>query len=72
MRYYELSFWDIENFFYKLAELRDAVERPRTRQERVGTVLVKHAFPIFQKGGVIMDVTNPSQAQLARQQGLWR
>jgi pyridoxal 5'-phosphate synthase pdxS subunit len=69
MRYYELSFWDIENFFYKLAELRDAVERPRTRQERVGTVLVKHAFPIFQKGGVIMDVTNPSQAQIAEAAG---
>lgn len=31
--------------------------------------MAKHAFPIFQKGGVIMDVTNVTQAEIAENAG---
>ncbi|BBD74006.1 pyridoxal 5'-phosphate synthase lyase subunit PdxS [Sulfodiicoccus acidiphilus] len=69
MRYYPLEFSEIESFFYKLAELREASGKSEPKPLKKGTILVKHAFPIFQKGGVIMDVTNPSQAQIAESAG---
>ncbi|MEM1860393.1 MAG: pyridoxal 5'-phosphate synthase lyase subunit PdxS, partial [Metallosphaera sp.] len=34
-----------------------------------GTTRVKHAFPIFQKGGVVMDVTSVEQAGIAEEAG---
>jgi pyridoxal 5'-phosphate synthase pdxS subunit len=80
MRLYELSFYEIEQFFYKLAEIKDIIKDaglleflPQFRKNieliESGTVLVKHAFPIFQKGGVIMDVTNVKQAEIAENAG---
>lgn len=78
MRLYELSFYEIESFFYKLAELRDILKdenlltiSPILEKGDIvqGTSMVKHAFPIFQKGGVIMDVTNVTQAQIAEDAG---
>lgn len=78
MRLYELSFYEIESFFYKLAELRDILKdenlltiSPILEKGDVvqGTSMVKHAFPIFQKGGVVMDVTNVTQAQIAEDAG---
>jgi pyridoxal 5'-phosphate synthase pdxS subunit len=78
MRLYELSFYEIESFFYKLAELRDILKdenlltiSPILEKGDVvqGTSMVRHAFPIFQKGGVVMDVTNVTQAQIAEDAG---
>ncbi len=80
MRLYELSFAEIEEFFYKLAEVKDTLKGdglleflPELEKElpeiAVGTARVKHAFPIFQKGGVVMDVTNVQQAQIAEEAG---
>ncbi|MCE4613543.1 MAG: pyridoxal 5'-phosphate synthase lyase subunit PdxS [Desulfurococcales archaeon] len=34
-----------------------------------GTISVKHGFPVFQKGGVVMDVTNTEQAGIAEDAG---
>ncbi|AAY80868.1 pyridoxal 5'-phosphate synthase lyase subunit PdxS [Sulfolobus acidocaldarius] len=78
MRLYDLSFYEIEKFFYKLAELKDIISDtgllsispsiPQTLPAQ-GTVMAKHAFPIFQKGGVIMDVTNVTQAEIAENAG---
>ncbi|MEM3244785.1 MAG: pyridoxal 5'-phosphate synthase lyase subunit PdxS, partial [Metallosphaera sp.] len=75
MRLYALSFEEIERFFYKLAELRDSVkdeglmsyvpEISVVSGTVQGSTRVKHAFPIFQKGGVVMDVTNVEQAGIA-------
>ncbi|MBP1357395.1 MAG: pyridoxal 5'-phosphate synthase lyase subunit PdxS [Sulfolobus sp.] len=80
MKIYELSFSEIEDFFYRLAEVKDVLKDsglmsyvPELRKELPdivnGTVMVKHAFPIFQKGGVVMDVTNVEQAQIAEESG---
>ena len=78
MRLYELSFYEIESFFYKLAELRDILKdenlltvSPKLDLSEIAqaTSMVKHAFPIFQKGGVVMDVTNVTQAQIAEDAG---
>lgn len=78
MRLYELSFNEIEEFFYKLAEVRDIIKDsglmtflPEKEIPEIasGTVRVKHAFPIFQKGGVVMDVTNVNQASIAEDAG---
>ncbi|BCS91615.1 Pyridoxal 5'-phosphate synthase subunit PdxS [Metallosphaera sp. J1] len=79
MRLYELSFDEVERFFYKLAELRDTVkdsglmsylpESPSFTGQIQGTTRVKHAFPIFQKGGVVMDVTSVEQAGIAEEAG---
>ncbi len=78
MRLYELSFFEVEQFFYKLAELKDVLRDngllqispslPETLPAQ-GTAMVKHAFPIFQKGGVVMDVTNVTQAEIAEEAG---
>ncbi|MEM3306022.1 MAG: pyridoxal 5'-phosphate synthase lyase subunit PdxS [Saccharolobus sp.] len=80
MRLYELSFAEIEDFFYKLAEVKDIIKDngfleflPELRKDiseiTSGNTIVKHAFPIFQKGGVVMDVTNVQQAQIAEEAG---
>ncbi|AWR99787.1 pyridoxal 5'-phosphate synthase lyase subunit PdxS [Metallosphaera hakonensis] len=79
MRLYELSFYEVEQFFYKLAEFRDTIkdnglmtyfpELVSTSGPIQGTARVKHAFPIFQKGGVVMDVTNVEQAGIAEEAG---
>jgi pyridoxal 5'-phosphate synthase pdxS subunit len=78
MRLYELSFNEIEEFFYKLAEVRDIIKdsglmsflpEKELPEFATGTARVKHAFPIFQKGGVIMDVTNVEQAGIAEDAG---
>ncbi len=80
MRLYALTFNEIEEFFYKLAEFRDVLKdndlltfTPELQKEipevSEGTARVKHAFPIFQKGGVVMDVTNVEQAKIAEEAG---
>jgi len=80
MRLYELTFNEIEEFFYKLSEFRDIIKDeglltfvPELERSvsgtKEGTARVKHAFPIFQKGGVVMDVTNVNQAQIAEDAG---
>jgi pyridoxal 5'-phosphate synthase pdxS subunit len=79
MRLYELSFHEIEEFLYRLAEVRDVLKGdgylsflPELRTDLSpiqGTTYVKHAFPIFQKGGVVMDVTNVEQAGIAEEAG---
>jgi len=75
----EITFYDIETFFYKLAEVRDVIkgdgllsylpEKAPLNDLLQGTTRVKHAFPIFQKGGVCMDVTNQQQAIIAEEAG---
>ncbi|BCU67412.1 pyridoxal 5'-phosphate synthase lyase subunit PdxS [Sulfolobales archaeon HS-7] len=78
MKGYSISFFELENFFYKLVELRDSLKYENKRKgadlytvyERIsGSNIVKHAFPIFQKGGVVMDVTNVEQASIAEDAG---
>ncbi|BFH74466.1 pyridoxal 5'-phosphate synthase lyase subunit PdxS [Sulfurisphaera javensis] len=78
MRLYEISFYEVEQFFYKLAELRDIIKDqglltflPEKQSYDIiqGSAMVKHAFPIFQKGGVVMDVTNVTQAEIAEDAG---
>ncbi len=81
-RYYSVSFEDIVDFFYRLAELADRLRDegrffeyfPRKPSDNLdmpvkATVRVKHGFPVFQKGGVCMDVTNVEQAYIAEEAG---
>ncbi len=81
-RLYNVGFYEIAEFFYKLAEVADRLKEesgflaysPSSLPDRLevpirGTVRVKHGFPIFQKGGVCMDVTNPEQAAIAEDAG---
>jgi len=78
----EVGFDEIADFFYKLAETVDELRSqgllfeyfpkplPKTLESPVeGTVRVKLGFPVFQKGGVCMDVTNVEQAQIAEEAG---
>ncbi len=76
----EVGFDAIADFFYKLAEVKDRLREeglwtylpdPSEIREKVakGTVRVKLGFPIYQKGGVIMDVTNVEQAEIAEDAG---
>ncbi|ALU11755.1 pyridoxal biosynthesis protein [Ignicoccus islandicus DSM 13165] len=76
----EVGFDAIADFFYKLAEAKDRLKEeglwtylpdPSEIREKVasGTVRVKLGFPIYQKGGVIMDVTNTEQAEIAEDAG---
>jgi len=78
----DVGFDAIVNFFYKLAEITDKLRDddlyfeyfPRPLPEVInkpitGTVRVKLGFPIFQKGGVCMDVTNVEQASIAEEAG---
>jgi len=81
-RSYVVGFDRIVEFFYRLAEvadelrseglwfrygpekLPDVLEVPRR-----GTLRVKYGFPVYQKGGVCMDVANVEQAQIAEDSG---
>jgi len=76
----EVGFDAIATFFYKLAEAADRLKEeglwtympdPGELKEKVakGTVRVKLGFPVYQKGGVIMDVTNVEQAEVAEDAG---
>jgi len=76
----EVGFDAIATFFYKLAEAADKLKEeglwtympdPSELKEKVvkGTVRVKLGFPVYQKGGVIMDVTNVEQAGVAEDAG---
>ena len=76
----EVGFDAIATFFYKLAEAADKLKEeglwtympdPSELREKVaqGTVRVKLGFPVYQKGGVIMDVTNTEQAGIAEDAG---
>ncbi|AFA40263.1 Pyridoxine biosynthesis lyase pdxS [Pyrobaculum oguniense TE7] len=65
----------LRDFFYGLAELRDRLKergftwpRPYPAEE-AGTVKVKVGFPAMLRNGVIMDVTNVEQAQIAEEAG---
>jgi len=77
-----VGFDTIIDFFYKLAEAMDKLRENglwfRYGPERLpdtivvphrGTLRVKYGFPVFQKGGVIMDVTNCEQAGIAEDAG---
>ncbi len=67
----------LRDFFYGLAELRDRLKergfkwpRPYSADGvRTGTVKVKVGFPAMLRNGVIMDVTNVEQAQIAEDAG---
>jgi len=76
----EVGFDAIATFFYKLAEISDKLKEeglwtylpdPSEIRESfaTGTVRVKLGFPVYQKGGVIMDVTNTEQAGIAEDAG---
>ncbi len=78
----DVGFDTIVNFFYRLAEVADVLKSeglyfnygPETLPDRIeiplkGTLRVKYGFPIFQKGGVCMDVTNAEQASIAEDAG---
>ena len=80
MSLYEVPCAAIEDIVYKLAEVKDIIKDnglleflPELRKDiseiTSGNTIVKHAFPIFQKGGVVMDVTNVQQAQIAEEAG---
>ncbi len=82
VRLYEVGFDAIVDFFYRLAEAADRLREDglwfRYGPERLpevievparGTLRVKYGFPVFQKGGVCMDVTNVEQAGIAEDAG---
>ncbi|MEM0464041.1 pyridoxal 5'-phosphate synthase lyase subunit PdxS [Pyrobaculum sp.] len=67
----------LRDFFYGLAELRDRLKErgftwPRPYPAEgvaAGTVKVKAGFPAMLRNGVIMDVTDVEQAQIAEEAG---
>ncbi|MEM1619263.1 MAG: pyridoxal 5'-phosphate synthase lyase subunit PdxS [Fervidicoccaceae archaeon] len=78
----EVGFGAIIEFFYRLAEVAESLRGeglwfrygPERLPERIdvprrGTLRVKHGFPIYQRGGVCMDVTNAGQAEIAEEAG---
>lgn len=78
----EVGFSNIVDFFYRLAEVADELRGvglyfnygPEKLPEvievpRRGTLRVKYGFPVFQKNGVVMDVTNTRQAEIAEEAG---
>ncbi len=82
VRQYDVGFDRIVDFFYRLAEVSDELKSsgdwmrygPKPLPDILevpaqGTVKVKHGFPIYQKGGVCMDVTNTEQAGIAEDAG---
>ncbi|MCE4623234.1 MAG: pyridoxal 5'-phosphate synthase lyase subunit PdxS [Caldisphaeraceae archaeon] len=82
VRLYNVGFEKIVEFFYNMAEARDRLRdeglwfdySPKALPERIevperGTLSVKYGLPIYQKGGVCMDVTNVEQAQIAEEAG---
>jgi len=81
-RLYDVGFETIVNFFYRLAEVADKLKEngewfiygPEKLPDVIhipmkGTLRVKYGFPIYQKGGVCMDVTNVEQAGIAEDAG---
>ena len=79
---YEVGFDKIVDFFYRLADVADKLKEdglyfrygPERLPETIevpmrGTLRVKYGFPIFQKYGVCMDVTNVEQAVIAEEAG---
>jgi len=79
-RLVEVGFDAIVTFFYKLAEAADKLKEEglwtylpdpseTLREVATGTLRVKLGFPVYQKGGVIMDVTNTEQAGIAEDAG---
>ncbi|MEM2285368.1 MAG: pyridoxal 5'-phosphate synthase lyase subunit PdxS [Ignisphaera sp.] len=79
---YEVGFNNIVDFFYRLAEVSDKLRSnglyfrygPETLPDTItvpakGTLKVKYGFPVFQKYGVCMDVTNVEQAVIAEEAG---
>ena len=82
VRLYDVGFNEIIEFFYRLAEVADrlreeglwAVYGPERLLDYIevperGTLRVKLGFPVYQKGGVCMDVTNVEQARIAEEAG---
>lgn len=82
VRLYEVGFNEIVDFFYRLAEAGDRLREegvwlaygperlPEVLERPVnGTLAVKLGFPVYQKGGVVMDVTNVEQAGIAEDAG---
>ncbi len=78
----DVGFNTIVDFFYRLAEVSDRLRSeglyfrygPEVLPETItipmrGTLRVKYGFPIFQKYGVCMDVTNVEQASIAEDAG---
>jgi pyridoxal 5'-phosphate synthase pdxS subunit len=77
----DVGFDTISDFFYRLCEVADKLREenlfiygPERLPEvinvpKTGTLRVKYGFPIFQKGGVCMDVTNVEQALIAEDAG---
>lgn len=78
----DVGFDAIVNFFYRLCEVADRLREdgeyfnygPEALPEvievpKAGTLRVKYGFPVFQKGGVCMDVTNVNQALIAEEAG---
>lgn len=66
----------LRDLFYKLLDLRDRLRergvawpKPLSEEAALGTVRVKVGFPAMLKRGVIMDVTNVEQAQIAEDAG---
>lgn len=81
-RLVEVGFNTIAEFFYRLAEIADVLKSeglyfnygPERLPDTItipkkGTLRVKYGFPVFQKGGVCMDVTNTKQAEIAEEAG---
>jgi len=81
-RMYNVGFDTIVDFFYRLSDVADELKSdglwfrygPEALPETIkvpkrGTLRVKYGFPVFQKGGVCMDVTNVEQAQIAEDAG---
>jgi len=82
LRLFEVGFATIVDFFYGLAEAMDKLREdgahiayyPRSLPDRLeiprkGTLRVKYGFPVFQKGGVCMDITTVEQGQVAEDAG---
>ncbi len=77
----DVGFNEIVEFFYRLAEATDKLKeeglfsyQTSPLPERItiptrGTISVKLGFPVYQKGGVVMDVTNVEQAEIAEDAG---
>ncbi len=78
----EVGFNTIAEFFYRIADIANRLKEeglyfrygPQTLPETIelparGTLRVKHGFPVFQKYGVCMDVTNAEQAAIAEEAG---
>ncbi|RLG92686.1 MAG: pyridoxal 5'-phosphate synthase lyase subunit PdxS [Candidatus Hecatellales archaeon] len=64
------SFYSSSLYFLVVFFMEETFTQIRLRQKPVhGTVVLKRGFAKMQKGGVIMDVTNVEQAQIAEDAG---